>query len=337
MTLVDAIAGLSSNRSSDADGTDVEDVDERSFHPHLLAKLESNLSREKAKKMGTPEDPRSVAAAISLQRAYRLSSYVYRHFGPELFVDSTGNSSGGRVMFEGVPEPAHWINVASTTSVPRLTRFMDHYWKMPKPEVIITVTGGAQDFQLTRQQQVAFDRGLVSAAQSAKAWIFTAGSDTGVMRLVGNALAKYNVDLPVVGVFPWGVVNERELLADASNTSHTTAYRPTPATIDGAPLNPHHSHFVFVDDGKKGRAAWGSEIQLRSALEAAISKAKGIPIVRWWFRAGRARSRPSSPQRWRASLSWCWPTPAGLRPRCTPTATEASRPWSRASRSSRTS
>ena len=62
MTLVDAIAGLSSNRSSDADGTDVEDVDERSFHPHLLAKLESNLSREKAKKMGTPEDPRSAAS-----------------------------------------------------------------------------------------------------------------------------------------------------------------------------------------------------------------------------------------------------------------------------------
>ena len=50
----------------------------------------------------------------------------------------------------------------------------------PKPEVLITVTGGAQDFKLSSQLQVAFDRGLVSAAQSARAWIFTAGSDTGV-------------------------------------------------------------------------------------------------------------------------------------------------------------
>ena len=35
-----------------------------------------------------------LAAVIKLQRAYRLSSYVYRHFGPELFVDSRGVSSG---------------------------------------------------------------------------------------------------------------------------------------------------------------------------------------------------------------------------------------------------
>ena len=34
-----------------------------------------------------------VKAVIRLQRAYRLSSYVYRHFGPELFVDSRGHSS----------------------------------------------------------------------------------------------------------------------------------------------------------------------------------------------------------------------------------------------------
>ena len=51
---------------------------------------------------------------------------------------------------------------------------------MPKPEILITVTGGAQAFNLPSPLQVAFDRGLVSAAQSAKAWIFTAGSDTGV-------------------------------------------------------------------------------------------------------------------------------------------------------------
>ena len=197
------------------------------------------------------------------------------------------------MIFEGVVQPACWMNVASTTNVPRLTRLMDHYWNMPKPEVIITVTGGAQDFQLSRQQQVIFDRGLVSAAQSAKAWIFTSGSDTGVMRLVGNAVAEYNVDLPVVGVFPWGVVNEREQLTHPSSGSlHDPArpgvatYKPTPPTIDGAPLNPNHTHFVFVDDGKEGRAAWGSEIQLRSALESAVSKAKNIPIVQLVVQGG---------------------------------------------------
>ena len=39
----------------------------------------------------------------------------------------------GRMLFEGVLEPAKWINVASSTSVNRVARFMDHYWEMPKP------------------------------------------------------------------------------------------------------------------------------------------------------------------------------------------------------------
>tara|TARA_B110001452_G_scaffold262289_1_gene262129 strand:+ start:1767 stop:1904 length:138 start_codon:yes stop_codon:yes gene_type:complete len=37
------------------------------------------------------------------------------------------------MLFEGVLEPAKWINVASSTSVNRVARFMDHYWEMPKP------------------------------------------------------------------------------------------------------------------------------------------------------------------------------------------------------------
>ena len=42
------------------------------------------------------------------------------------------------------------------------------------------MTGGAQQFQLSPQVQLAFDRGLVSAAQAAKAWVVTSGSDSGV-------------------------------------------------------------------------------------------------------------------------------------------------------------
>ena len=77
-----------------------------------------------------------------------------------------------------------------------------------------------------------------------------------------------------------------EVFEASASSSSVSAYKPTPASIDGAPLNPHHTHFVFVDDGKVGRQAWGSEIQLRSALEAAISKAKGIPIVQLVVQGG---------------------------------------------------
>ena len=42
---------------------------------------------------GPEEEKRFLAAVTKLQRAYRLSSFVYRHFGPELFVDSRGFSA----------------------------------------------------------------------------------------------------------------------------------------------------------------------------------------------------------------------------------------------------
>ena len=124
--------------------------------------------------------------------------------------------------------------------------------------VLITVTGGAQDFTLTPDLFAAFRRGLVSVAMSAKAWIFTAGSDAGVMKLVGNAvaaLAKDDVRLPLIGVFPWGVTNGRQILQSHSGRVARYPDAGLEATRDGAPLNATHTHFILVDDGGK-RAGW---------------------------------------------------------------------------------
>ena len=32
-----------------------------------------------------------------------------------------------------------------SASAKRLVKMIDHYWRLPKPEVLITVTGGAQE------------------------------------------------------------------------------------------------------------------------------------------------------------------------------------------------
>ena len=54
--------------------------------------------------------------------------------------------------------------MAPTTSRPKLTRFMDKFWRLQRPEVIITIAGGAEELQLPPQLQLALDRGLASAA-----------------------------------------------------------------------------------------------------------------------------------------------------------------------------
>ena len=46
-----------------------------------------------------------------------------------------------------------------------------------------------------------------------------------------------------------------------------------------APLDPFHSHFIFVDNGITGSKAWGSEIMLRNNLENYIARVKKCPIV----------------------------------------------------------
>ena len=135
-----------------------------------------------------------------------------------------------------------------------------------------------------RLRQTAFDRGLASAATSAKAWLITAGSDAGVMRLVGQAISKLDIKLPLIGIFPWGVTNGRERL-DAA-VGRVASYAGAPASSSGAPLNSDHTHFILVDNGKVGGPAWGSEIALRSSLEATIANTKNVPIVQLVVQGG---------------------------------------------------
>lgn len=58
----------------------------------------------------------------------------------------------------------------------------------------------------------AFKRGLIKAASSTGAWIITGGTNTGVMRLVGEAVADefHTCNLTVLGIATWGKIALRE-------------------------------------------------------------------------------------------------------------------------------
>ncbi len=239
------------------------------------------------------KDQLKLQKVIKLQRAFRLLNHVYAHFGGLLFVDAKGDSAHGRITYETSPRGSAWISIAPTTSIPKLYRFMDRFWNMSRPEVIISIPHGlpgSEDVHMPSQLQLAFDRGLVSAAKSAKAWVITSGADCGVAKLVGDVFHRYDVGLPLLGVLPWGFTNGREQLS-RSNGSVCT-YKPRAYdTEEGAPLNQHHTHFILVDDGQRGGAAWGRDVdehgraassaceQLRIDLEQAVATKKNIPLV----------------------------------------------------------
>jgi hypothetical protein len=193
-----------------------------------------------------------------------------------LFVDSDGqNGQSGTIAFQVTM--AKWVKVADFSAAVRLNSLLIHYWRLPRPEVLISITGGAADFVLPPRLLHAFSQGLAVAALSAKAWIFTGGSDTGVMKLVGETVRRHDIRTPVIGVFPWGALNNRGILEDACGG--TAIYKASPHTKEGAPLNPFHSNFLLVDNGTTGHDAWGAEIELRNSLEAYVSRSWHVPMV----------------------------------------------------------
>ena len=219
--------------------------------------------------------------AIIIQRHYRRMRTVYGELGPFNFMRHSGQPSEfGTVLFAHNPRAAPFIVVADTTPAPLLGHFIEKYWQLSRPEVIISVTGGAQAFALSPAVRQAFDRGLAEAANACSAWILTGGTDTGVMQLVAKALTRYEVKQPLIAIAPFGAVHGRDAFVDGSlgMQERSVVYATSePAGASGAPLNPFHTHYVLVDKGAEGGRAWGTEQEMRARFEQDYAANKGVP------------------------------------------------------------
>ena len=190
-------------------------------------------------------------------------------------------------------------------------------WNLPPPSVLISVNGGAQTLDITPKQAAVFRHGLLDAARQASgggdedqqktsAWIFTGGTDSGVMALAGKTMHgdDEGPTIPLIGVASWGVVSQRAYMDPRSvpgadrrggetssgskkyagsylyNSKSDPESQKQRAPVAVA-LEFNHSNFVFVDNGVEGANAFSSETEIRSTFEDFI--ARGAP-------AGEGRS-----------------------------------------------
>lgn len=218
----------------------------------------------------SPED----SAAQLIQRAFRTESVLFRKYGHGLFIMADGGPAAyGKVDFASIThdptiEPARFIVLSDSSSPADLAKLLRKTWNIPMPDVIISVTGSAQAFELPPELQRNLDEGMVSVLSNSHGWLLSGGTDTGIMRALGDLKARQRTRLrhvPLVGIASWGNVKASEVLKPC--LGETVHYPRAAATEEGAPLNPNTSHFVLVDSNKTGRAAWGSEIALRTGLE----------------------------------------------------------------------
>lgn len=59
---------------------------------------------------------------------------------------------------------SQYIRLSLNTSAENVVQFMQQGWDLPKPDLIISVTGGAKNFEMSARLRKIFQSGLVSAA-----------------------------------------------------------------------------------------------------------------------------------------------------------------------------
>lgn len=66
----------------------------------------------------------------------------------------------------------------------KMVDFMTNQLRYSLPRLLISVTGGALDFELSRDLEALLKRGLRKAAEATQAWVVTGGTNCGIMKYV---------------------------------------------------------------------------------------------------------------------------------------------------------
>jgi hypothetical protein len=131
--------------------------------------------------------------------------------------------------------------------------------QIASPRAVILLFGGAAGLDDSRKAhlETLFAEGVAPVASDLSALIVDGGTQSGVMAIMGEAVAKSHSTVQLLGIAPRGKITNPEITG-ASKIS------------EGAALEPNHSQFVLVDSNE-----WGGETT--TMLE--LARAFNAPIV----------------------------------------------------------
>jgi hypothetical protein len=137
---------------------------------------------------------------------------------------------------------------------------------LAQPHALIMVFGGAKGLDDSQKVRLAelFTDAIAPAAAELGALVIDGGTQSGVMAMMGEALARDGRGSQLLGVAPAGKV--------------TYPGAPSDANIgNGTPLEPNHSHFVLVEGDE-----WGSETDMMFKLAGALN----VPVATMLINGG---------------------------------------------------
>ncbi len=203
----------------------------------------------------------------------------------ECTIESGPTDAYGSISFLGASEIiSQYMRLHYKSDLSNVIKllFDKSYWNLPKPKLIISVTGGAQ-LKLKSNLKESFSKGLVKVASTTNALILTGGSYNGCMKLVGEAFknnaASISMDqrITLLGVANWGSVSNNDKLVHILSSESdvpveyelvkTEKYKKT--HFKNELLDPNHTHFLLVDDGAQ---KFGGEVEFKADLEAEVAR-----------------------------------------------------------------
>ena len=171
-------------------------------------------------------------------------------------------------------------------------------WRIPTPNLYISVygdeskqvgfseqLGNIKNYKNKARQILGDD--IIKAADTTNACIITSALYSGTGELIGESLNNYTQtklsNITLLGISPWGVVQNRDQLIRPDDPENRPAGIITPLpyeTLSTNPLkqrhhiceslNPYCGHFLLVDDGSVGKL--NRESKFRKAIERRLSR-----------------------------------------------------------------
>ncbi|XP_076076624.1 transient receptor potential cation channel subfamily M member-like 2 isoform X3 [Mytilus galloprovincialis] len=169
---------------------------------------------------------------------------------------------------EGAELKKHYVCVPWDSAPYDLTFFMDKFWNMRSPKIVLSIISGVHHFKVWKNPRMKdqFKKGIIRAANRTEMWVITNGIDDGVSSMIGEAVqeenilranSRYNLSqlrpdavkkfhkLTMIGVMPKHKISYQHLL-DGSDCINVTN-EGCKFKKDIYEFNPDHTHFVMVE------------------------------------------------------------------------------------------
>ncbi|CAF1073902.1 unnamed protein product, partial [Brachionus calyciflorus] len=188
----------------------------------------------------------------------------------------------GELTFNDSEFPtSKYLRIDFRTNIELISEYLFKEWKLTKPKLLISVTGGAKNFKMKKYIKHEFKKAVIEAALSTNSWFVTGGTEEGIMKIIGEAYRDLTLrvdkreKLVLLGIANWTTIRNNHLLIN-KNPCNVINYKRDDEEFKnhqdykyiikdkGAYLDSNHTHFLLVDTAQLN--SYGGEIEFSSKL-----------------------------------------------------------------------